>query len=81
MGGRQVPDERMLWKWTDLMRFAHFPTINTVLSNAPELRIQSRHVIRFRMEKRPTMTRCDGASELQHSNEGCKPKHFDAPWT
>jgi hypothetical protein len=25
---RRVPDDRMLWKGTTLMRFAHFPTIN-----------------------------------------------------
>jgi hypothetical protein len=23
--GRQLPDVRMLWKWTDLLRFTHFP--------------------------------------------------------
>jgi hypothetical protein len=30
---RRVPDYRMLWKWTAIIRFAHFPTINSVLSN------------------------------------------------
>jgi hypothetical protein len=36
---RRVPDYRMLWNWTALMRFAPFPTINSVLSNAGELRV------------------------------------------
>jgi hypothetical protein len=64
-----VPDDRMLWKWTAVMRFAHFPTINSVLSNAAELRLQSRHVVGLPMEIRRVMTRRDGASELPHSNE------------
>jgi hypothetical protein len=29
---RRVPDNRMLWIWTALMRFAHLPTINSVIS-------------------------------------------------
>jgi hypothetical protein len=29
-GSRQVTDDRMLWKVTTLMRFAPFPTINSV---------------------------------------------------
>jgi hypothetical protein len=29
---RGVPNEQLLWKGTDLMRFAHFPTINSVSS-------------------------------------------------
>jgi hypothetical protein len=35
---RRLPDDRMLWKRDNLMRFATFPTINSVLSNADELR-------------------------------------------
>jgi hypothetical protein len=68
----RVPDDRMLWKWTALMRFARFPTINPVLSNAGELRRQSRHVVMFSMEKRPPMTRRDRASEFPLSYEWCK---------
>jgi hypothetical protein len=41
---RRVPDERMLWKWTAMISFALFPIINSFLSNAAELREQSRHV-------------------------------------
>jgi hypothetical protein len=37
---RRLPDESMLWKWNALMRFARFPTINPVLSNAGILRSQ-----------------------------------------
>jgi hypothetical protein len=37
---RRVPDERMLWKRTALMRSVHFPTINSDLSNATEPRRQ-----------------------------------------
>jgi hypothetical protein len=44
---RLVPDYRMLWKGTVLIRFAHFPTSNSDLSNAAELRLQSRHVVGF----------------------------------
>jgi hypothetical protein len=43
----RVPDYRMLWKGNALIRFAHFTTINSVLSNAAELRLQSRHVVGF----------------------------------
>jgi hypothetical protein len=32
-----VTDDRILWKWNTLMRFAHFSTIHSVLSNAAEL--------------------------------------------
>jgi hypothetical protein len=35
--GRRLPDERMLWKWTTLMRFSNFPTINSGFANAAEL--------------------------------------------
>jgi hypothetical protein len=37
---RGVPDGRMLWKGNAQMRFASFPTINSVLSNAADLRLQ-----------------------------------------
>jgi hypothetical protein len=61
----------MLWKGTAQMRFANFPTINLIICNASELRLQSRHVVGVPIKNRPTMTRRDGASELPHSNEGC----------
>jgi hypothetical protein len=53
------------------MRFAHFPTINSVLSNAAELTWHSGLVFGVPMENRNPMTRRDGASELPQSNEGC----------
>jgi acyl carrier protein phosphodiesterase len=59
---RRVPDNRMLWTGTALMRFADFPTINSVLSNAAELRYQSRHVFGSPLENRPPMPRRDVAS-------------------
>jgi hypothetical protein len=71
----------MLWNWTALMRFASFPTINSVLSNAGELRWQSRHVVGFSMEKRISMTRRDVASELPYSNEWCKQTQCGTPGT
>jgi hypothetical protein len=78
---RRVPDYRMLLKGTALMRYAQFPTINSVLSNAPELRLQSRHVVGVPMENRPTMTRLDRATELPHSNEKCKTTQCGTPPT
>jgi hypothetical protein len=36
---RRVIDDRMLWKCNALLWFAHVPTINSVLSNAAELRL------------------------------------------
>jgi hypothetical protein len=33
---RRLHDDGMLWKGTALMRFANLPTINSVLSNAPD---------------------------------------------
>jgi hypothetical protein len=36
---RRVTDDRMLWKWNTHMRFAHFPTINSVISNVAALRL------------------------------------------
>jgi hypothetical protein len=67
---RRVHEDRMLWKGTPLMRFAHFPTINSILSNGAELRLQSIHVVGCPVENRTPMTRRNGASELPHSNEG-----------
>jgi hypothetical protein len=78
---RRVPDDRMLWKGTALKRFTHFPTINSVLSNAAELRLQSHHVVGVPMENRHPMTRRDGASELPHSNEGCDQSQGGTPRT
>jgi hypothetical protein len=37
---RRVPEDRMLWNGTALLRFAAFPTTNSVVSNAAELRLQ-----------------------------------------
>jgi hypothetical protein len=68
---RRVPDDRLLWKWTALMRFAHFPNINSILTNAAELSRYSRNVVGVPMENRSTMTRRDVASELPNSNEVC----------
>jgi hypothetical protein len=67
---RRMHEPRMLWKGNALKRYAHFPTMNSVNSNAAELRLYSRHGVGVPMEIRPTMTRRDEASELQHSNEG-----------
>jgi hypothetical protein len=78
---RRMPDDRMLWKGTALMRFAHFPTINSILSNASDLRLQSRHVVGVPMENRPPMTRGDGASELPHSKESCDHSQGGTPRT
>jgi hypothetical protein len=44
---RRVPDDRMLWKLSALMRFVPFPTNNSFLSNAGELRRLSRHALCF----------------------------------
>jgi hypothetical protein len=66
---RRLTDDRMLGLGRDLMRFAHFPTINSVLSNAADLRLQSHHVVGVPMENRPLMTRRDGASELPNLQE------------
>jgi hypothetical protein len=59
-----MPDDRMFWKGNTLMRLANFPSINSVLSNAPELRLQSRHVVGGPMDIQPPMTRRDGVSEV-----------------
>jgi hypothetical protein len=63
------------------MRFARFPTINSVLANAGVLRREERHVVVFSMENRPKMTRRDGASDVPLSNERCKPNQCGAPRT
>jgi hypothetical protein len=68
---RRFPDDRMLWKGTALMRFALFTTINSVLSNAAELRLKTHHVVVVPMENRHIMTRRDGASEHPNLNEWC----------
>jgi hypothetical protein len=60
----------MLWKWTALMQFAHFPTINSLMSNAGDLKWQSRHVVGISMEIRRPMKMRDGSSELPHLNKG-----------
>jgi hypothetical protein len=65
-----VPEYRMLWKGTALIRFAHFPTINPVLSNAAQLRLQSCHVVGIPMEKRPPMKERDVGSEHSNLKEG-----------
>jgi hypothetical protein len=63
---RRVTDDRVLWKGKALKRFAPFPTLSSVSSNAAELRLQSHHVVGSPMENRPPMTRRDGASELSN---------------
>jgi hypothetical protein len=78
---RREPNDRMLWKGTALMRFVHFPSINSVLSNADELRLQSNNVVANPMENGPKMMGRDGASELPHSNEGCDHTQGGTPRT
>jgi hypothetical protein len=46
------------------------PPKNSVLNNAAEIRLQSRHVVGVPMENRHPMTRRDGASVLALSNDG-----------
>jgi hypothetical protein len=78
---RRVHDYRMLWKWTALMRFVPFPTINSILSKAAQFKQHSRQVVGVPMENRPSMTRRDGASELPHSIEGCVQSQVGTPRT
>jgi hypothetical protein len=78
---RRMPDDRMFWKGTTLKRFALFPTFNSVLSNAPELRLKSHHVVGFTMENRPPNTRRDLASVLPNLNEGCETPQAGTPRT
>jgi hypothetical protein len=54
------------------MRFADFPSLNSVLSNANELRRQSRQVFGVPMENRPKMTRSNVATEHPILNEWCE---------
>jgi hypothetical protein len=70
---RRVPDDRILWKRPAMMRFAPFPTINSVFSNAAEIRRQSRHEFGVPTKNRTAMTTRDGASELPQMNEWCDP--------
>jgi hypothetical protein len=70
---RRLPDVRLLWQGTSLLRIAPFPTINPILSNAAELRQQSRHVVGVPMEKPSPMTERDVASEHPNLIEGCEP--------
>jgi hypothetical protein len=53
-----------------MMRFEHFRTINSVLSNAADLRLHSHHIFGVLMENRPPMTRRDGASEHPNRTKG-----------
>jgi hypothetical protein len=78
---RRVPDDRILSKWTALIWFAHFPTINSVLSNAAYLRLQSRLVVGGPIENRPPMTERDVANEHPNLNEGCVLPQGDTPRT
>jgi hypothetical protein len=61
--------------------FTPFPTINSVLSNAAELRLLSHHVVGVPVENGPPMTRRDEASELPNLNEGCEPPQGGPPRT
>jgi hypothetical protein len=64
-----------------MKRFAPFATINSDLSDAAELRLQSRHVVGVPMENRFPITRRDVASEFPRSNERCKPTQCGTPRT
>jgi hypothetical protein len=63
------------------MRLAHFRTINSVLSNGAELRLQSRHVVGFPMDKRYTMTERDVVFWHPNLNEGCETPQGCTPRT
>jgi hypothetical protein len=52
------------------MQLARFPTINSILSNGAELRLQSIHVVSVPIKSRTPMTWREVASELPHSNDG-----------
>jgi hypothetical protein len=78
---RQLRDDRMLWKGNALMRFAVYPTINSVLSNVSELRRQSRHVFAVPMGNRPPMTCLDVSSEHTNLNECCENSPGGTPCT
>jgi hypothetical protein len=76
-----LPDDRMLWKGNALMWFEHFPSINSILSNAAELRLQTRHVVGVPMEKPAHMTERDVESEIPNLNEGCELPQGGTPRT
>jgi hypothetical protein len=76
-----MPDDRMLWKGNFLKLFAPFPTMNSVHSNAADLRLQSRQVFGLPIEKRTTIKTRDEASELLHSNDVCDPPQGLTPIT
>jgi hypothetical protein len=63
------------------MRFAPLPTINSGLSNAAELSLQSRRVVGVPMEKRTPMTERDVAPEHPNLNEGCETPQGGTPRT
>jgi hypothetical protein len=71
----------MLWKGNALMRYARFPTINSLLSNASGLRLQSCHVVGLPMEKRSPMTDRDVASEHPNFDEECETPQGGTPRT
>jgi hypothetical protein len=78
---RRVTDDRMLWKWTTLMRFAPLSNINSFFSNVADLRRESLNLVGVNMENRPTMTRRDVASSLPNSNEEWESLHGGTPCT
>jgi hypothetical protein len=63
------------------MRFAPFPTINSVFSNAAALRLQSRRVVGVPMEILTPMTERDVALEHPNLNEGCEHTQGGTPRT
>jgi hypothetical protein len=65
----RMTDDRGLWKGNAQMRFATFPTINSVISNASDLRQQSHDLVVLPKENRSPMTGRDRASELPNLNE------------
>jgi hypothetical protein len=71
----------MLWTGNSLLRFAPFPTMNSVLSNAADLTRPSRHVVGVPMKKRSPMTERDVAFEHPNLNEGREPPQGGTPRT
>jgi hypothetical protein len=63
------------------MRFAPFPKINSDLSNAADLRRQSRDVVGVPMEKRSPMTEREVAAEHPNLDEWCEPPQVGTPRT
>jgi hypothetical protein len=74
-----MPDDRMLLMGTALMQCAPFPKINSICSNAADLRRYSRNVVGVPMGNRPPMTRSYVASELPNSNEVCEQPQGGTP--